>query len=187
MQGVFNTVSHPSSPGLSMGDNSSSTSEKGASDQTAFTPAQRVAELNEIDRSLTTLLASASEAVGVLANARNGNAIASKYEAQEKIFQRASSTYFATLSSIEVGLKRQVYALEEAGLIQPGEERDAKKGKAVLERPVTGAGVGQLDSSWLNAMANNGVQDGLQREILKEAKEFLSAAKGGNGTESFGS
>ena len=160
-----------------MSDKSSPKSNGTPATATILTPAQRIAELNDIDQSLATLLMSASEAIGVLANKRNDAARTSTYGAQEAKFQESSRTYFATLSSIEVGLKRQVYALEEAGLIQPGEERDNKKARAIIDRRDDGGGHGPLDSSWLNARADNGVQDGLERQILAEAKQFLATEK----------
>jgi hypothetical protein len=148
--------------------------------QVTFTAAQRIAELNDIDQSLATLLSAAAEAVGILANTGTEGTSSSTPEDQEHRFQEASQTYFATLSSIEVGLKRQVYALEEAGLIQPGEERDTRKGRVVTKRheEVTD---GLFDSSWLNAMADNGVQQRYKRQLLDEAKEFLSDEKAGTG------
>ena len=83
----------------------------------SFTPAQRIAELNEIDHSISTLLSAASEAIGILSNSSNpetaGNGLRNSSTARTA-FTNAASTYFSTLSSIEVRLRRQVYALEEA-------------------------------------------------------------------------
>lgn len=143
----------------------------------SFTPAQRIAELNAIDHSLANLLAAASDAVGVLANKRDSKTALASYETQQDRFREASRTYFATLSSIEVGLRRQVYALEEAGLIKEGDEKDVKRAKAADAVSDAIAGGGLLDPSWLNARADKSVEISLQRELLSQANDFLAETK----------
>ena len=41
----------------------------------------------------------------------------------------------------------------------------------------TAGGGGPLDPSWLNAMADNGVEEGLKKELLEEVKTFLADSK----------
>jgi hypothetical protein len=142
-----------------------------------FTPAERIAELNAIDQSISALLASASEAVEVLANKRDDDTPFASYEAQQDKFVRASSDYFATLSSIEVRLRRQVYALQEAGLVKEGTDKDAKRAKAADRDHDISPGGGPLDSSWLNARADNGVTAMIEKELLEQAKVFLETHK----------
>ena len=148
-----------------------------AAQQISFTPADRIAELNEIDRSISTLLSAASDAVGILSSSATS-------ELQEKAlrspastrtaFTAAAATYFSTLSFIEVRLRRQVYALEEADLIRQGDERDARRGRSLgNDSGMARVGGGPLDPSWLNARASDKVGVGKKRELLAQAREFV--------------
>ena len=140
----------------------------------SFTSSDRIAELNEIDKSISDLLSSASEAVGILSNSSENVSSAPKTLASAQArFTKASTNYFSTLSEIEVRLRRQVYALEEAGLVEPGEEKDAKAARAMGASNVGRTGVGPLDPSWLNARADNGVEFAMRKELVKQAKDFL--------------
>ena len=147
----------------------------------AFTAAERIAELNEIDKSVSVLLSSASDAIGILSNSAEANIHKPKTLARAKEqFTEAATTYFSTLSSIEVRLRRQVYALDEAGLVEQGDKRDEKAGAAIGGDNASRTGGGPLDPSWLNARADNKVETQMRREILKEARAFLNK---GNVTE----
>lgn len=141
------------------------------------TPAQRIAELNAIDQSISGLLEAASEAIGVLANKRDEKTPFATLEAQQGRFAKAADTYFSTLSSIEVRLRRQVYALEEAGLVHEGQEKDARRAKTSEGGFESAAGGGPLDPSWLNARADKGIELKLERELVDQAKEFLESTK----------
>jgi hypothetical protein len=69
-------------------------------------------------------------------------------------------------------LRGNIYALEEAGLIEKGDERDAKRGRQLgmdIQRPQGGV----LDSSWLNARAGRGVEKGLREEYMRDVGKFL--------------
>ena len=145
-----------------------------------FTPATRIAELNEIDRSISTLLSAASDAVAILSNSpSNGKheaALRSSASARAA-FSTVAETYFSTLSSIEVRLRRQVYALEEADLIKPGEDKDARRGRTLGgDSGLTRVGGGPLDPSWLNARASDKVANGMKKELLGQAREFVERA-----------
>lgn len=148
-----------------------------ANQSKTFTPAQRIAELNEIDKSVSVLLDSAAEAFGVLANKRDENVSFATLEAQQGRFTRAAESYFSTLSSIEVRLRRQVYALEEAGLVQEKSEKDGKRARTAEGGFDSTAGGGPLDPSWLNARADKGIEYKLEKELVSQAKEFLESTK----------
>ncbi|KIX09006.1 uncharacterized protein Z518_00084 [Rhinocladiella mackenziei CBS 650.93] len=143
----------------------------------SFTPASRIAELNEIDRSISTLLSAASDALGILSNSPasvSQEKALKNSESARAAFTAAAEAYFSTLSSIEVRLRRQVYALEEAELIRPGDDKDARKGRALGgDSGITTAGGGPLDPSWLNARVSDKVGDGMKRELLARAREFV--------------
>jgi hypothetical protein len=144
---------------------------------TPFDPADRIAELNQIDQSISTLLSAASDAIGILSNSPSSetqeHALRNSSSARSA-FSEAASTYFSTLSSIEVRLRRQVYALEEAELIKPGDEKDTRRGRALGgDSGTTRVGGGLLDPSWLNARASDSVGAGMKKELLGRAREFV--------------
>ena len=139
-----------------------------------FTASERISELNKIDESISTLLASASEAIGLLAGRDGPHTSLEDLNAVQVLFRNSAATYYSTLSSVEVRLRRQVYALEEAGLIESGTERDARNGRTLNSEFVGRNGGGLLDPSWLNARIDNPVERGMERETLQTAKTFLN-------------
>lgn len=142
-----------------------------AADLKPISPAERISELNEIDKSVSTLLSAASQTIGILANQPDDNSGPTNFESAQTRFTSAASLYFSTLSSIEVRLRRQAYALEEAGLVDAGSERDVKdaRDQASLRRTAGGA----LDPSWLNARAGNAVESAMEKEVIANARDFL--------------
>lgn len=141
------------------------------------TPASRIAELNDIDQSISTLLSAASDAIRILSNRSTpvayDNALQNADSARIA-FTEAAETYFSTLSSIEVRLRRQVYALEEANLIRSGDDRETRKGRALGgDTGITNVGGGPLDPGWLNARASDKVGAGMKRELLAQAMGFV--------------
>ena len=126
------------------------------------------------------LLKSAGQAIKVLGNPPPADSPQPTLDSQKAAFTEHSSNYFATLSKIEVGLRRQIYALEEAALIAPGDERDAKRGRTLGgEDTQRAAGAGPLDSSWLNARANTSVEKGMERELWSRARALAENTKQG--------
>lgn len=140
---------------------------------TPVSPEDRIKELNAIDHDISALLASASNAIGLLPNSNYDDPNPNLEDVKEQ-FKSASSDYYNTLSSIEVRLRRQIYALDEAGLITKGTRQDADRATSMNEDQTSRrAGGGPLDSSWLNARAKDSIGQSLKREVLDEAKEFL--------------
>ncbi|RAL12111.1 mediator of RNA polymerase II transcription subunit 11 [Aspergillus homomorphus CBS 101889] len=143
-----------------------------------FTSADRIRQLNEIDKDVAKLIHSAGLAIQALTNARTpdspleNNSLA----AHKMRFKEATSQYFALLSSIDVRLRRQVYALEEAGILAP-------EAAASAANPRTGelAGAGaataaassnSLDVSWLNSRKDTVGKD-KEAELWAAAREFV--------------
>lgn len=143
-----------------------------------FTTAERIAELNEIDKSVAELLVSAAEAVGILSNStQNVTPVPKTLAAAQARFTKASSTYFSTLSAIDVRLRRQVYALEEAGLIQEGDDKDTRAGRTLGATETGRRGGGSLDPSWLNARADSSIELKMRKELAAQTREFLDRMK----------
>lgn len=144
-------------------------------------PTQRITELNEIDQSISTLLSAASAAIGVLSNAPPPGVPRNPLQdptTARSTFTEAASTYFSTLSSIQVRLRRQVYALEEAELVKPGDEADARKGRKFAgDTGISRVGGGSLDPSWLNARVSNKVAEGMKREMLSRTVDFIERSE----------
>lgn len=136
---------------------------------TTFTPLDRIRELNSIDASIPQLLRAAGSAIQILGSDSPSRDLASS-KAQ---FLDAITTYFTTLSSIDVRLRRQVYALQEAGLIKEGDAKDAKRGGSTAAAAGNGAGAGgALDVGWLTAGGDQ-VEKDMEREVWGRAREFL--------------
>ena len=111
---------------------------------------------------------------------------------QQKVaFSAAASDYFTRLYSIDVGLRTQINALEEAKIIPPEEAANGRSdfaaGSSGLAAPrdekpavsakakdaVTGGGLGNLDVGWLNSR-NDYVGKQMEAELWKQASEFLT-------------
>jgi hypothetical protein len=157
-----------------------------------FTAADRIRQLNEIDKvsfsspgepldnkisltssnftqDVTLLLRSAGQAIRALTNSPLQKASPSEgsLEAHQRTFKDAAAQYFTLLSSIDVRLRRQVYALEEADIIQP----DTTEGAGGPSVAVAAAGgVNPLEISWLNSRKDTVGKD-------KEAELWADASR----------
>jgi hypothetical protein len=97
-------------------------------------------------------------------------------------FKEATARYFTLLSSIDVRLRRQVYALEEADVLAP--ELAARAGDTTSAGAGAGAGVGTtatatgdgegdpLDISWLNSRKDTVGMD-KEAELWAAASELV--------------
>lgn len=118
---------------------------------------------------------------------------------QKERFTAATSQYFSLLSSVDVRLRRQIYALEEAEII-PAEAATkephsnltvpsaltaftntlnvpAAKQVGVNKNISTGGGLGALDVGWLNSR-NDSVGKEKEAELWAAAKDFLVKERG---------
>ena len=137
-----------------------------------LTPADRIKELNTIDASIAHLLRTAGEALQILGS----NSPATNIASAKSQFLESVTSYFTILSSIDVRLRRQVYALQEAGLIAEGDAKDAKRGASATG--VAGAGAGRhFDVGWMNNGGDE-VERDMEREIWKRARGFVQSLVG---------
>lgn len=122
------------------------------------------------------LIHSAGLAIQALTNAKPSTPSSEvpdgSLESHKAQFKDATQQYFALLSSIDVRLRRQVYALEEASVLAP--DPVSRTGDATGAGAAGGAGAGAasnpLDISWLNSRKDTVGKD-------KEA-ELWAAARG---------
>lgn len=114
-------------------------------------------------------------------------------EQQKDAFNTAVSQYFSLLSSIDVRLRRQVYALEEAGIVSA--DATSKEAKSISSVPetlaaagprattissegnvekssISGSGLGNLDVGWFNSR-NDKVGKEMEAELWAEARELV--------------
>jgi hypothetical protein len=107
---------------------------------------------------------------------------------RKELFQQNTSEYFTLLSAIDVRLRRQIMALEEANILMP--EHTARSGQAEKESQqsnlkvpgatesakegskVSQGGLGGLDVGWLNSRKDvNGKE--MEKELWARARELL--------------
>lgn len=110
---------------------------------------------------------------------------------RKESFAAATSSYFAILSSIDVRLRRQIYALEEAEILPADASAKDSQTNATLPpgiapmgvlnaqppRPaskgtITGWGLGSLDIGWLNSRHDH-VRKEKEAELWEEAQKFV--------------
>jgi len=85
-----------------------------------FTPADRIRELGEIDSRIPQALSAASFAVRSVAGSSTAE---DEFEADPKdTFERHTTAFYAQVQSITALLRRQAYALEEAGIISAAKD-----------------------------------------------------------------
>ena len=141
------------------------------------------------------LLQGAGLAVKALTKASSEEEISHSgdYEGQKKEFTEATTQYFTLLSSVDVELRRQIHALEEADIL-PTEagfretQSDSNtlsgsnagagaKSPAANRSTLTGGGLGNLDIGWLNSR-NDSVEKEMEAELWKKASAFLASLGG---------
>ncbi|KAL4782913.1 mediator complex protein-domain-containing protein [Aspergillus varians] len=138
----------------------------------AFTSADRIRQLSEIDKDVAKLIHSAGLAIQALTDARSNDPSSAdnSLDSHKARFKEATSQYFALLSSIDVRLRRQVYALEEASILAP----DSSSRTGDLSGTATSAAGASnpLDVSWLNSRKDT-VGKEKEAELWAAAREFV--------------
>jgi hypothetical protein len=124
-------------------------------------------------QSISDLLEAAAKPMIILANSSTTKR--TDLESQKTAFTEVTTSYFSRLSNIDVRLRRNVYALEEAGLVPPGDQhRDRRRGEAAVHNDESRAGGnGLLDSSWLAARSGDSVSRGMDEEIWADARKLV--------------
>ncbi|KAG8630805.1 hypothetical protein KVT40_002424 [Elsinoe batatas] len=173
--------------------------------QPTISSTDRIRDLSSINADVPTLLSSASAALlaltGEVPPASSSPNDASppptthdpqSLDAAKQAFTTNAKTYFTTLQSVMARLRRQAYALEEAGIISaeapilasassgPAGRIRAQGGPMgqktqTEEERLTNGGLGGLDVAWLNSRVGKG---GLEKEgeVLGEAKGLVEDA-----------
>lgn len=150
------------------------TNDDANADISTVSAADRIRELNEIDIDIARIPEYLSKAVSVLADVTSSS---KSLDDQKAAFSEANAAYLSTLDSVETRLRRQIYGLEEAGLIPIGDsKRDAAKARVLGDDELSRRhGGGPLDTSWLNARARDTVGATMKKENLEDTKQFLQS------------
>ncbi|CAI7594976.1 unnamed protein product [Penicillium glandicola] len=145
----------------------------------SFTSADRIRQLNDMDKDVTKLLHSAGLAIQALTNAKpapSSVAPDGSLESHKARFKEASAKYFALLSSADVTLRRQIYSLEESSLVGP--ERGSRAGDTKAGARNEGAAGAKsrvpnsLDISRLNSRKDTVGKD-KEAELWEAARKFV--------------
>lgn len=147
------------------------------------------------NQNVTKLLRSAGMAVKALTEASSNEtgqdaSNVPPIQQQKKEFTAATTEYFALVSSVDVGLRQQINALEEAEIIAkeavPKESQSSDPAGASTQASagsgpppianrstITNGGLGNLDISWLNSR-NDKVGKEMEAELWQKASSFLA-------------
>ncbi|KAM3422093.1 Mediator of RNA polymerase II transcription subunit 11 [Cercospora zeina] len=170
-----------------------------------FTPGQRIDELSTINQDVSKLVTSAGQAIHALTN-RPLNLHASEDDDDERMsgnsnetiedrktkFKDNTESFFVHAQSIFAVLRRQMIALEEAGIITPDPQASPEQPKTVQPPAqasprgfapvpkeqqldpdrIKNGGLGHLDIGWLNSRGNK-VGAEKEAELMQEAKTLL--------------
>ncbi len=161
--------------------------------QDTIPPADRIRELLVINADVAAMLQSAGQAINSLTDrpldATEGDDAhmsdekrITSVEERKEAFTENTKAYYTHLQAVVARLRRQAYALEEAGIIAPepsslgGLQQKQSVGQGGLNAQgmerITNGGLGNLDVGWLNSRGNKvGVDK--ESELLDEAKKLL--------------
>lgn len=153
-----------------------------------FTIEENIEQLNSIDKRIAELMKHTSTALNSLTTPelddapQDGEPKASlDAVAQKEAFKHATDSFVTTLHSVDVHMKRQIMALEEAGIVnltaqQAGGPKAGAKAEPSLRPNGVGA-VGNLDVGWLNSRSTR-VERDMEAELWGEAKAMLEKRSG---------
>ena len=172
-----------------------------------FTKAERIRQLNDIDKSIASLLRSAGLALQTLGSVKSSD-VSDGLQDKRQQFQDRSNDFLRTLQSVDIRLRRQIDGLEEAGIIPAGPTSAKPKPKEAIgasmgagmaglqagqsavggdkgERLTVAEGqMGKLDIGWLNSRSGS-VDRNMEAELWQKARTFMEkvtkeeAARGG--------
>jgi hypothetical protein len=169
----------------------------GPGPQDPMTIPERIHQLNQIDKNIVLLMSHTAQALDSLTHKPSADADSptSPTAAQEESFRSAMDALLKTLHAVDVHMKRQIWALEEAGIVKLPERLSAAEkltvdseakllARSSLEPNGVGA-VGTLDVGWLNSRSTRNERD-MEAELWGRARALLEevAQSEGNRMES---
>lgn len=153
-----------------------------------FTVEENIQQLNSIDKRIVELMKHTSTALNSLTtptvgeDSPNSQTATLDPAAQKAAFKQATDSFVTTLHGIDVHLKRQIMALEEAGIINlSAADKQPQTGPNATTKPSlrpNGVGtVGNLDVGWLNSRSTR-VERDMEAELWGQAKSLLERETG---------
>ncbi|RCI12483.1 hypothetical protein L249_1164 [Ophiocordyceps polyrhachis-furcata BCC 54312] len=148
-----------------------------------FTIEENIQQLDAIGRSISQLMSHTATALNALTAPETSTATEPSENttrptldppAQKQAFRSATDSFLTTLHSIDVRMKRQVLALEEAGIVDlsSAPRRGTNSTSKASLKPNGVGTIGNLDVGWLNSRTR-GVDRDMEAELWQEAREFL--------------
>ncbi|KAI9155180.1 hypothetical protein HJFPF1_07756 [Paramyrothecium foliicola] len=151
-----------------------------------FTVEENIHQLNAIDRAIVQLMNHTATALNALTfspsskEANPGTEAPSDSlnpEAKKEAFKSATDSFLDALHGIDVRMKRQIFALEEAGIVNLSSvtRQDAASAAPKASLKPNGSGtVGNLDVGWLNSRSTK-VERDMEAELWDKARKFLES------------
>ncbi|KAK7422526.1 hypothetical protein QQX98_001538 [Neonectria punicea] len=149
-----------------------------------FTVEENIHQLNDIDKCIVQLMSHTTTALNSLTIPPTSSATINPPTegvkppldppAQKEAFRTSTDSFLTTLHAIDVRMKRQIMALEEAGIVNlSSTQRQDHSGpvKASLKPNGVGA-VGNMDVGWLNSRGTR-VERDMEAELWGKAKVLL--------------
>ncbi|ATY63683.1 Mediator complex, subunit Med11 [Cordyceps militaris CM01] len=152
-----------------------------------FTIEENISQLNAIDQSAVQLMSHAATALSSLTTPSSASSPAEDTNpdidahAAKAAFTQSTDSFLTALHDIDVRMKRQIMALEEAGIIDLGSGASRAEPHAATKaslRPNGVGAVGSLDVGWLNSRSTK-VERDMEAELWDKAKKLLESL--GNG------
>lgn len=147
-----------------------------------FTIEENISQLNAIDKSAVQLMSHAATALNSLTtpSSSSSSGDVSKPDidatAAKAAFRESTDSFLTALHDIDVRMKRQIMALEEAGIVNLSAAARGDPNapsKASLKPNGLGA-VGNLDVGWLNSRSTK-VERDMEAELWDKAKKLLES------------
>ncbi|KAI0525620.1 hypothetical protein F5B22DRAFT_352315 [Xylaria bambusicola] len=148
-----------------------------------FTKAERIQQLGDIDKNIVKLLRYTAQAVQCLGKRPGQDEDVSMVDTDPtQQFKDSMDEFVNTLRTVNVGMKRQIWGLEEAGIIslgkkelstrEEGGEVQASNVRNGLLEPDGSGKIGGLDVGWLNSRSNK-VEKDMEADLWEEAEQTL--------------
>ncbi|KAI5924415.1 mediator complex, subunit Med11 [Camillea tinctor] len=160
-----------------------------------FTKEERIQQLGEIDRNIIRLLTSSAQAIKNLGKEtqdgdaamieENQSSLVSRQskDTKESDFRESMDEFLQTLRAVNVGMKRQIWGLEEAGIISLSKKdtqslrEENGEVQAVNARvgpigPDGNGKIGGMDVGWLNSRSNK-VERDMEADMWYEAESIM--------------
>ncbi|KAI1497616.1 mediator complex, subunit Med11 [Biscogniauxia marginata] len=164
-----------------------------------FTKAERIQQLGEIDRNIINLLKSTAQAIQSLGKREpQGEDAIMTDDDQKQVFKDSMDDFLATLRVVNVGMKRQIWGLEEEHIIslpkkdnqnikEEGGEVQASNTRTGLLEPDGDGKIGGLDVGFLNSRSNK-VERDMEADMWDEAEAIMRRilAHGGQNPDTHG-